>query len=648
MSNNKKRTHNLSHSLENINSETLTISNSYHQNIGNFILGEKLGEGTFGLVRLGTHVLTGEKVAVKILEKSKIIEDSDKNRIEKEIKILKNLRHPNIIQLYCVIQTYTSIYLIMEYANEKELFDYIVKNKKLSEIESCKFFQQLISGIEYLNKIGIVHRDLKPENILLDSKKKTLKIVDFGLSNTYKKNQLLKTSCGSPCYAAPEMINGEFYKGINIDIWSSGIILFAMLCGFLPFEDEDTEILYKKIIKGNFTIPKFISNQGKDLIKKILTVDPNKRISINEIKCHPWFNLFDGKNNLYEGLLISNFVIPIDDKIVNDMISFGFSKEDIIKNILQNKHNHITTTYYLMVKIKIKNNEICVSNLESKEFENFIKNKKNTMENFNNDNNQVINFYFKKYGIKKKKNNINIFNNSNFNISNSISNNNYNNINLNMSNNSNNNNLNKNNNFNIINNFKKGFKENWKIENKCKINDEKENNNINNENFKIKINEYCNSKIIEKNIISEKRKNESLRSYDFNKINQKIKKMITPLNEKQTKNEFQLLKKEKRFKHFCLTSKNSQEIYSIKSVTRSNSIILTKEKIKNFYKNGQELFKNKIRVNNNNNRTFTDYINKINGTIDEKNNILILNEKKKIKTENNINQTEKKKKKKYN
>ena len=340
---------------------------------------------------------------MKILEKSKIIEDSDKNRIEKEIKILKNLRHPNIIQLYCVIQTYTSIYLIMEYANEKELFDYIVKNKKLSEIESCKFFQQLISGIEYLNKIGIVHRDLKPENILLDSKKKTLKIVDFGLSNTYKKNQLLKTSCGSPCYAAPEMINGEFYKGINIDIWSSGIILFAMLCGFLPFEDEDTEILYKKIIKGNFTIPKFISNQGKDLIKKILTVDPNKRISINEIKCHPWFNLFDGKNNLYEGLLISNFVIPIDDKIVNDMISFGFSKEDIIKNILQNKHNHITTTYYLMVKIKIKNNEICVSNLESKEFENFIKNKKNTMENFNNDNNQVINFYFKKYGIKKKR-----------------------------------------------------------------------------------------------------------------------------------------------------------------------------------------------------------------------------------------------------
>ena len=175
MSNNKKRTHNLSHSLENINSETLTISNSYHQNIGNFILGEKLGEGTFGLVRLGTHVLTGEKVAVKILEKSKIIEDSDKNRIEKEIKILKNLRHPNIIQLYCVIQTYTSIYLIMEYANEKELFDYIVKNKKLSEIESCKFFQQLISGIEYLNKIGIVHRDLKPENILLDSKKKNFK-----------------------------------------------------------------------------------------------------------------------------------------------------------------------------------------------------------------------------------------------------------------------------------------------------------------------------------------------------------------------------------------------------------------------------------------------------------------------------------------
>lgn len=137
----------------------------------------------------------------------------------------------------------------MEYASGGELFDYIVKYTKLKEKEACKFYQQIISGVEYMHKLNIVHRDLKPENLLLDHEN-NIKIVDFGLSNTFTANESLKTACGSPCYAAPEMIAGKKYVGTQVDSWSCGIIMFALICGFLPFEDPDTTELYKKILKG--------------------------------------------------------------------------------------------------------------------------------------------------------------------------------------------------------------------------------------------------------------------------------------------------------------------------------------------------------------------------------------------------------------
>ena len=239
-----------------MNNEHDTFQRKY---IGQFVLSEKLGQGTFGIVVLATHQITGEKVAVKILEKEKILQEADKTRIEREIKILKNMHHNNIVHLYDIKETSSSLYIIMEYISGKELFDYIISKKRLSEIESCNFYQQIISGIEYLGKIKVVHRDIKPENLLLDEQK-NIKIVDFGLSNIYPKNELLSTACGSPCYAAPEMINGEAYMGLRVDIWSSGIVLFAMLCGYLPFEDEDNEILYKKITEGKFKIQKYISD----------------------------------------------------------------------------------------------------------------------------------------------------------------------------------------------------------------------------------------------------------------------------------------------------------------------------------------------------------------------------------------------------
>ena len=149
-------------------------------------------------------------------------------------------------------------------------------------------FQQLISGIEYIHKSGVCHRDLKPENLLLDQDK-NLKIVDFGLSNMYSPSMMLKTACGSPCYAAPEMIAGKAYKGLEVDVWSCGIILYAMLCGYLPFEDPDTDKLYKKIIRCDYSFPHYISSDGKDLIKKILNTNPKERYKLSDIRKHPWF-----------------------------------------------------------------------------------------------------------------------------------------------------------------------------------------------------------------------------------------------------------------------------------------------------------------------------------------------------------------------
>lgn len=199
---------------------------------------------------------------------------------------------------------------MMEYCNGGELFEYIVANNRIKEKEACRFFQQIISGVEYIHKLNVVHRDLKPENLLLDYNM-NIKIVDFGLSNTYKDGQMLKTACGSPCYAAPEMIAGKRYNGLQVDIWSCGVILFAMLCGYLPFEDANTSNLYKKILNGDFQIPKFVSNEARDILKGILNTDPQKRFTIEDIRNHPWYNIYPNNERQGEGIIIGVNSVPV-------------------------------------------------------------------------------------------------------------------------------------------------------------------------------------------------------------------------------------------------------------------------------------------------------------------------------------------------
>ena len=249
---------------------------------------ETIGKGTFSKVKLGIKKSTGEKVAIKILEKSKIINKDDLLRVKREISILKCFTHINIIKTYEILQDIEKYYFIMEYCENGELFNHIVENQKLNEKESSYYFYQLINGLEYIHSKGAVHRDLKPENLLI-GKGKILKIIDFGLSNFFYGNSLLNTPCGSPCYASPEMVSGKKYNGFCIDVWSTGIILYAMLCGYLPFEDPQNEVLFRKIMKCKLEYPNFISNNAKSLLKKILINDPNKRIKIVDIKKHPFY-----------------------------------------------------------------------------------------------------------------------------------------------------------------------------------------------------------------------------------------------------------------------------------------------------------------------------------------------------------------------
>lgn len=303
------------------------------------------------------HTLTGEKVAVKILEKDKIQDVADVERVAREIHILKIVRHPNVIQLYEIIETEKQLYLIMEQCGGGELFDYIVAHHKVKEKKACLFFQQIISGIDYISKLGIVHRDLKPENLLLDFDD-NIKLIDFGLSNTYKKAETLKTACGSPCYAAPEMIEGKRYIGTRVDIWSAGVILFAMICGFLPFEDPNTSNLYKKILSADYHIPSFVSESAKDLLNSILNTDPEKRFTIEQIREHPWYK--QHSENTYNGIVVGQDQIPVDQGTIKQMEKYDIDLDYSKKCIEANKHNHVTATYHLLIKKQIKRGEVTI------------------------------------------------------------------------------------------------------------------------------------------------------------------------------------------------------------------------------------------------------------------------------------------------
>ncbi len=279
-------------------------------------------------------------------------------KVKREIKFSKYFRHPNIIRLYEVLETNSEIILIMEYAQGGELYD-IVRKGTLNENYARKIFQQIIFGLEYLHTHQVAHRDLKPENILLDEDN-NVKIADFGLSNIMRDGIFLYSSCGSPNYAAPELINDKFYNGASIDIWSCGVILYALLTGQLPFNEDRIPKLYQAIRECKYSFPPNVPDPAKDLIFRMLQTDPMNRITIPEIKQHRWFN-----NNISMYQYISNAkylysnLIEVDEEIINYMktleINFeGYDDQKIRSSIIARERKEFCIIYELLEVNKTK------------------------------------------------------------------------------------------------------------------------------------------------------------------------------------------------------------------------------------------------------------------------------------------------------
>ena len=342
--------------------------------ISDYILHDEIGSGGFAKVVQGTHIPTGEKVAVKIIDKIILFTDPlNLRRVKTEISILKIVRHKNIIKLYEVIETPQKIYLIMEYCEGGELFDYIVQKQSLTERQACSFFHEIIDALEYLHSINIVHRDIKPENLLLDkiNKKISIKLIDFGISNVYTMQNLLLTPCGTASYAPPEMHKGEKYYGLLTDIWSTGVVLYAMAFGYLPFCDDDEEININNIIEGNYEIPSSASPELYDLLLHLLDINPITRFDLEQIKLHPWYNLISSDNNR-PGLIIGYHKIPVDERIINICETYGYDKDKVKESVINNNYDNNSSIYYIILnKMKTMGIE-SISDLNSNEYLNYI------------------------------------------------------------------------------------------------------------------------------------------------------------------------------------------------------------------------------------------------------------------------------------
>lgn len=253
-------------------------------------LGRLLGQGTFAKVYYGRSLAANHAVAIKVIDKEKVLKVGLVDQIKREISVMRIARHPNIVQLYEVMATKSKIYFIMEYAKGGELFDKVAKGR-LKEDVARKYFIELINAVDFCHSRGVYHRDIKPENLLLDENE-NLKVSDFGLSalaESKRQDGLLHTICGTPAYVAPEVIDRKGYDGAKADTWSCGVVLFVLLAGYLPFHDSNLMVMYRKIGRAEFKCPSWIAIEVRFLLSKILDPNPITRISIAKIKESSWF-----------------------------------------------------------------------------------------------------------------------------------------------------------------------------------------------------------------------------------------------------------------------------------------------------------------------------------------------------------------------
>ncbi|XP_039696316.1 serine/threonine-protein kinase BRSK2 [Pteropus medius] len=328
------------------------------QYVGPYRLEKTLGKGQTGLVKLGIHCVTCQKVAIKIVNREKLSE-SVLMKVEREIAILKLIEHPHVLKLHDVYENKKYLYLVLEHVSGGELFDYLVKKGRLTPKEARKFFRQIISALDFCHSHSICHRDLKPENLLLDEKN-NIRIADFGMASLQVGDSLLETSCGSPHYACPEVIRGEKYDGRKADVWSCGVILFALLVGALPFDDDNLRQLLEKVKRGVFHMPHFIPPDCQSLLRGMIEVDAARRLTLEHIQKHTWY--IGGKNEPEPEQPIPRKVqirsLPsledIDPDVLDSMHSLGCFRDrnKLLQDLLSEEQNQEKMIYFLLLDRK--------------------------------------------------------------------------------------------------------------------------------------------------------------------------------------------------------------------------------------------------------------------------------------------------------
>ncbi|XP_028931256.1 serine/threonine-protein kinase SIK2 [Ornithorhynchus anatinus] len=318
--------------------------------VGFYDIEGTLGKGNFAVVKLGRHRITKSEVAIKIIDKSQL-DVVNLEKIYREVQIMKMLDHPHIIKLYQVMETKSMLYLVTEYAKNGEIFDYLANHGRLNEPEARRKFWQILSAVDYCHSQKIVHRDLKAENLLLDNNM-NIKIADFGFGNFFKSGEPLATWCGSPPYAAPEVFEGQQYEGPQLDIWSMGVVLYVLVCGALPFDGPTLPILRQRVLEGRFRIPYFMSEECEHLIRRMLVLDPSRRLTIAQIRQHKWMlaEVPVQRPTLYaqsrgNGPTLGEY----NEQVLRLMHGLGIDQQKTIESLQDKSYNHFAAIYYLLV-----------------------------------------------------------------------------------------------------------------------------------------------------------------------------------------------------------------------------------------------------------------------------------------------------------
>ncbi|KAH8310726.1 hypothetical protein KR044_002745, partial [Drosophila immigrans] len=304
-----------------------------------------LGKGNFAKVKLAIHMPTGREVAIKVIDKTEL-NSTARQKLYREVRIMKLLDHPNIVRLFQVIESERTLYLIMEYASRGELFDHLVKNGRIRERDARVIFRQLVSAIQYCHSKFVVHRDLKAENLLLDQHM-NIKIADFGFGNTFNPNAQLETFCGSPPYAAPELFMGRKYAGPEVDAWSLGVVLYTLVSGSLPFDGGTLKELREHVLRGKYRVPYYISMDCENLMRKFLVLNPDKRATLNAVMADKWLNLgYEDTDRLRP---FQERPLDLQDPVrIEQLLGLGYKRRDVLNSLRAQAFDDIYCSYMLL------------------------------------------------------------------------------------------------------------------------------------------------------------------------------------------------------------------------------------------------------------------------------------------------------------